>query len=101
MLTTSSIVAPHLVHARARRRLLLDKSDTIPAPWVRALLSFVSPWLPTHDAPVGCGATATDLLRVRPGSAAAVLRGGPGSAISPDRSRSTFKYRAPHITIAV
>jgi hypothetical protein len=38
MLTTSSIAAPHLVHARARRRLLLDKSDTIPAPYVRALL---------------------------------------------------------------
>src|SRR6476646_3980334 len=94
MLTTSSIAAPHLVQARARRRLLRDKFDTIPAPCVRALLSFVSPWLPTHDAPVGCGATATDLRGVRPGTVAGALKGGPGSAISPDWTQSTFGYRA-------
>src|SRR4051812_10040467 len=29
MLSTSSIPAPHLVQARARRRLLLERSDTI------------------------------------------------------------------------
>jgi hypothetical protein len=50
MRTTPSTAAPHREHARD---LLLDRSDPVPTPYVRALLSCVSPPLPTRDVPVG------------------------------------------------
>ena len=65
MRTTSSIAAPHREHASALPRLLLDRFDTIPAPCVRALLSCVSPLLPTHDPPVGFGTMTSDPCRQR------------------------------------
>jgi hypothetical protein len=64
MRTTSSIAAPHREHASPPPRLLLDRFDTIPTPCVTALLSCVSPLLPTHDVRVGCGAMTSGRRRV-------------------------------------
>jgi hypothetical protein len=73
MLSTSSIPAPHLVQARAERRLLLERSDTIPAPCQGSSELRFS--IVANARSAGrLRATKTDFPRVRTESPAAAVR---------------------------